>query len=51
VIWQSGSEEIKTILPPEKTSYLPFVIKNFHMYVPAFVNRYTTFMPFIGNAP
>jgi hypothetical protein len=51
VIWQYGSEEVKTILPPEKTSYLPFVIKNFHMYVPAFVNRNMTYLPFIGNAP
>ena len=51
LIWHTGVEEIKTILPPEKTSYLPFVIKNFHMYVPAFVNRYMTFMPFIGRSP
>ncbi len=51
LIWQTGKEEIRTILPPGKTSYLPFVIKNFHMYVPAFVSRYLTYMPFIGNSP
>lgn len=51
LIWHTATEEIKTILPPEKTSYLPFVIKNFHMYVPAFVNRYMNYMPFIGRSP
>ncbi|MGW8251118.1 MAG: hypothetical protein ACWGO1_10790, partial [Anaerolineales bacterium] len=49
VIWNMGSIEITPTLPPFKTSYLPFVMKNLHFYIPAFLNHYLTYMPFVGN--
>jgi hypothetical protein len=49
LVWQTDYIQIGQPLLPEKTSYLPFVVKNFHLYVPAFLSQYVTFMPFIGN--
>jgi hypothetical protein len=49
VVWDMGTIEITPTLPPFKTSYLPFVVRNLHFYIPAFVNYYLTYMPFIGN--
>jgi hypothetical protein len=49
LVWQTDYVQIGQPLLPEKTSYLPFVVKNFHLYVPAFLSQYVTFMPFIGN--
>lgn len=51
LVWQTDYIQITPPLLPEKTSYLPFVVKNFHLYVPAFLSEYVTFMPFIGNNP
>jgi hypothetical protein len=49
VIWDMGTVEITPALPAYKTSYLPFVMRNLHLYMPAFFNRYFSYMPFIGN--
>jgi hypothetical protein len=49
VIWDMGTVEITPALPAYKTSYLPFVMRNLHLYMPAFFNRYLSYMPFIGN--
>lgn len=36
-------------LPPQTTSYLPIIMRNLQYYMPAFLNHYLTYMPFIGN--
>ena len=49
VIWQMLGPKESPTPPPFKTSYLPFVFKNISLYLPAFLDQYITFMPFIGN--
>ncbi len=49
VIWDMGTVEITPTLPPYQTSYLPFVMRNLHLYMPAFLNHYLTYMPFVGK--
>lgn len=49
VIWDIGRVEITPTLPPYQTSYLPFVMRNLHLYLPAFLNHYLTYMPFVGK--
>jgi hypothetical protein len=51
LVWQTDYIQIATPLVPEKTSYLPFVVKNIHLYVPAFISQYVAYLPSIRKNP
>jgi hypothetical protein len=50
IIWQTPVEPIPTVMP-EKTSYLPFIVRNFRMYIPALIDAAPTYLPLIFNNP
>jgi len=49
LIWQTELITITPTLPPQKTSYLPFILRNFQLYVPALLNSSPTYLPLIAN--
>ena len=49
LIWQTDLITITPTLPPQKTSYLPFILRNFQLYVPALLDSSLTYLPLIAN--
>jgi len=49
LVWQTDYVQINPLLPPQKTSYLPFIMKNATLYLPAFLNTHITYLPFLRN--
>lgn len=49
LIWAVPTIQITPTLPPSTTSYLPFLFKNASLYVPAFLNRFITYLPFLSK--
>jgi hypothetical protein len=49
LIFSGPTRRITPTAPPEYYYYLPFVIKNATMYVPAFLDRFITYLPFLSN--
>jgi hypothetical protein len=51
IIWQTDVIEITPTVLPDKTTYLPFVVRNFRMYVPALLESIPTYLPLIFKNP
>jgi hypothetical protein len=49
VVWPVPTIQITPTLPPGTTSYLPFLFKNASLYVPAFLDRFITYLPFLSK--
>jgi hypothetical protein len=49
LIWPVQTITITPTAPPDYYYYLPLVIKNATMYVPALLDRFITYLPFLSN--
>jgi len=49
VIWPVQTIQITPTLPPTTNTYLPFLFKNVTLYVPAFLDRFITYLPFLSK--
>ncbi len=49
LIWKADFITISPRLSPESTSYLPFVVNNLQTYVPAIIDEFILYLPFLSN--
>ncbi len=49
LIWQADYIMVTPTLPPQNTSYLPFVIRNIKVYVPAVIEQMKFYLPVVMN--
>jgi hypothetical protein len=49
LIWKADYITLSPALPPGQTAYLPFVVLNFERYIPAVIEAYKSYLPFVST--